>query len=100
MLGNVRFDPVNPPKVECPFCRRSTAVEREEVRKGAEPWKSLCCILLAPICICGLVYCWDYIDFSCTECHSKVARQESERAGCGLVVYGPGGQSQKYYASS
>ncbi|KAK4655142.1 hypothetical protein QC762_404360 [Podospora pseudocomata] len=100
MLGNVQFDPSSPPKVKCPFCRRVTTVEREEVRKGTELWRNLCCILSAPFCFCSLVYCWDYVDFFCADCHSKVACQESERTGSGLVVYGPGGQTQRYHSST
>ncbi|KAK4173074.1 hypothetical protein QBC36DRAFT_349065 [Triangularia setosa] len=97
MLGNAHFDRVNlpppppPPKVDCPFCRRIATVRRKEIRKALMPWRRLCCILLAPICFCGLVRCWDQVDFFYTGCHSK---------GSGLVVYGPGGQSQRYYSST
>lgn len=63
-------------------------------------WRNLCCILSAPFCFYSLVYCWDYVDFFCADCHSKVACQESERTGSGLVVYEPGGQTQRYHSST
>ncbi|KAK4195861.1 hypothetical protein QBC40DRAFT_184789 [Triangularia verruculosa] len=95
MLANAHFDQAKLLMIECPFCKRVANVQREERRKGEEPWRTLCCILLSPTCFCGLVYCWDSVDFLCAECHTEVATQEPLKAGEGLVVYGPGGQSQR-----